>query len=212
VHRLIAPAAAILALGACDGAQEPLPWKTVAIAPFLGDPVMGDPGAPVEIVEYASTTCGHCYAFHKQMLPELKARYLDTGKARLRWIVMPTPPAEISMAGAALARCSGEEKFFDVIADLFDTQDALIKAAPRPRKLQQTLIALGGRHGLNADEVGTCIADPEIQRVTTKGVRDAPASVTGTPSFFVDGQQIDENSAAAIAAAVEARLGAAVPN
>jgi len=203
---------AALAVSACGGPEErALPYKTVPITPFLGDAVMGDPKSPVEIVEYASTTCSHCYAFHKQALPELRTRYIDTSKAHLRWIVMPTPPAEISVAGAAIARCAGEEKYFDVIADLFDTQDALIKAAPHPRRLQQTLVALGGRHGLSADQVGTCIADPAVLAVTRKGVEEAPASVTGTPSFFVNGEQIDENSAEAIAAAIDAKL-AAAPN
>jgi protein-disulfide isomerase len=199
--------ASALALSACSDSEEPLPWKTVEISPFLGDPVMGDPNAPVEIVEYASTTCGHCATFHEQMLPQLKEGYIDTGKAKLRWIVMPTPPAELSVAGAALARCAGEDKFFDVIADLFETQDALIKAAAHPRRLQDTLVALGARHGLNADEVGTCIGDAKVHEVTIAGAQAAPATVTGTPSFFVNGQQVDENSADAIAAVIDAKLG-----
>jgi len=206
---------ATLALAACAGdsdGENLKPWKTVEIAPFMGEPVMGDPNAPVEIVEYASTTCGHCAAFHEQMLPELKSRYIDTGKAKLRWIVMPTPPAEISVAGAAIARCAGEDKFFDVIADLFDSQDAIIKAATQPRKLQDALVALGGRHGLDADEVGTCIGDTEIQKLTIKGAQDAPATVTGTPTFIVNGKQVDENSVEAIAAAIEAKLAASAPN
>ncbi len=211
--RVLLALGAALALSACGGDSEKLkPWKTVEIKPFMGEAVMGDPSAPVEIVEYASTTCGHCAAFHEQMLPDLRARYIDTGKAKLHWIVMPTPPAEISVAGAALARCAGEDKFFDVIADLFKSQEEIIKAAPRPRQLQDALVALGGRHGLNADEVGTCIGDANIQKLIIKGAQEAPASVTGTPTFFVNGQQVDENSADAIAAAIEAKLPAPAPN
>lgn len=198
---------AALALAACGESDEPLPWKIVEISPFLGDPVMGDADAPVEIVEYASTTCGHCATFHQQMLPQLKERYIDTGKAKLRWIVMPTPPAELSVAGAAIARCAGEDKFFDVIADLFDRQDELLNAARSSRRLQEALVALGGRHGLTADEVGTCISDPEIQQITVAGAQNAPDTVTGTPTFFVNGKQVDENSADAVAAVVDAELG-----
>jgi protein-disulfide isomerase len=202
--------AATLAVSACGGPEEPAAaYKTVPITPFLGDAVMGDPKSPVEIVEYASTTCSHCSAFHKEALPELKTRYIDTGRARLRWMVMPTPPPEISVAGAALARCAGEAKFFDVIADLFDAQDALIEAAPHPRRLQQAFIDIGRRHGLSSDEVGTCIADPAIFAVIRKEAEEAPATVTGTPAFFVNGQQVDENSAEAIAAVIEAKLAVA---
>jgi protein-disulfide isomerase len=197
--------AAALALSAC-GSEETRPWKTVEIAPFMGDAVMGNPGAPVEIIEYASTTCGHCAAFHEQMLPQLKTRYIDTGKAKLRWIVMPTPPAEISVAGAAIARCAGEDKFFAVIDDLFKSQEEIVKSARSPRALQDALVALGGRHGLNADQVSTCISDASIQQLIIKTAREAPESVTGTPSFFVNGKQVDENSADAIAAAIDAEL------
>lgn len=202
---------AALALAACGG-EDLMTWKTVEISPFLGDQVMGDPAAPVEIVEYASTTCGHCAAFHQREMPQLKERYIDTGKAKLRWIVMPTPPSEISLAGAALARCAGEAKFFEVIDDLFKSQDALIKAGPHPRRLQDALVALGGRHGLNADEVGTCIGDARIQQATVKGVRGAPDSVTGTPTFFVDGKKVEEHSTAAIGAAIDAILAAKQAN
>jgi len=197
--------AAALALSACDS-EEARPWKTVEIAPFMGDAVMGDPAAPVEIVEYASTTCGHCAAFHEQMLPQLKTRYIDTGRARLRWIVMPTPPAEVSVAGAAIARCAGEGKFFDVIADLFDSQEEIIKAARSPRKLQEALVGLGGRHGLSADEVGSCVSDTNIQQLIIKAARAAPETVTGTPTFFVGGQQVDENSVEAIARVIDEKL------
>ena len=45
-----------------------------------GDIVMGDPDAPVEIIEYASMTCGHCAAFHNENLEPLKENYIETGK------------------------------------------------------------------------------------------------------------------------------------
>jgi protein-disulfide isomerase len=195
-----------------DGSGPALEHKTVEISPFLGQPVMGDPAAPVEIVEYASTTCGHCRAFHKDELPELKAKYIDTGKARLVYRVLPTPPAQVSIAGAALARCAGEEKFFDVIADLFDSQDELVSAARAPRKLQQAFNAIGARHGLSADEVGTCLADEGIAQTTIQGVQETPATITGTPSFLVDGTEVEENTFEAVAAAIEAHLAAPAPN
>ena len=44
---------------------------------------MGDPNAPVTLVEYAMFTCPHCAAFAKEVLPKIKANYIDTGKVRL---------------------------------------------------------------------------------------------------------------------------------
>lgn len=202
----LAALAGALLLSGCNDSGPALPHKTVPVTPFMGEAVMGDPAAKVEIVEYASTTCSHCKAFHEEVLPELKAKYIDTGNAKLVYRVMPTPPPELSVAGAALARCAGEEKFFAVIDDLFQKQEKLIGAMRQPRRLQRELTELGSRHGLSADEVGSCIAHGPLTKHLIDVARAAPESVTGTPSFFINGQQVDENSADAIGAVIEEEM------
>lgn len=203
-------ASAALMLAACEQPREPEPWKTVEITPFLGTPFLGQENAPVVVTEYASTTCGHCRAFHEQVFPELKTKYIDTGKIRLNWVVMPTPPQAISLAGAAIARCAGEDKFFAVIDDLFKNQNLIIEAGANPWRLQKQLRELGARHGLNADQVGTCIADPSLTEVTRKFVQESPAFVTSTPTFLIDGKDVDQTMEA-LSAAIDAELAKAQP-
>jgi protein-disulfide isomerase len=203
-------ASAALMLAACEQPREPEAWKTVEITPFLGTPFMGQENAPVVVTEYASTTCGHCRAFHEQVFPELKAKYIDTGKIRLNWVVMPTPPQAISLAGAAIARCAGEDKFFAVIDDLFKNQNLIIESGANPWRLQKQLRELGARHGLNADQVGTCIADPSLTEVTRKFVQESPAFVTSTPTFLIDGKDVDQTMEA-LSAAIDAELAKAQP-
>lgn len=204
--RLVLAAAALL-VAACEQPREAEKFNTVAITPFLGAPVLGNPNAPVTITEYASTTCGHCYVFHRDIFPELRAKYIDTGKAKLAYVVMPTPPAPISAAGGAIARCAGEAKFFDVIADLFENQQKIVEAAKNPWRLQKELRAVGNRHGLSNDQIGTCIDDKAVDGVTRQGVRDAPESVTGTPTFIVAGEEVPHDTLEAIGAAIDAQLG-----
>ncbi|MDP3491929.1 MAG: thioredoxin domain-containing protein [Hyphomonadaceae bacterium] len=206
----LALAATALLLAACEQPREPEAYKTVEITPFLGQPVMGDPNAPVLITEYASTTCGHCRAFHEQVFPELKAKYIDTGKARLAWVVMPTPPLAISIAGASIARCAGEDKFFAVIDDLFDHQNEIIESSRNPWRLQKSLRDLGGRHGLNADQVGTCIDDDALVELTRKYVQESPPFVTSTPTFIIGGEDVDQTMEA-LSAAIDAELAKAAP-
>jgi protein-disulfide isomerase len=204
----IALAAAIsaLALAACNDSGPPEPYNTVEVTPFMGEAVLGDPAAPIEIIEYASTTCSHCAAFHETVLPDLKTKYIDTGKARLVYRVLPTPPVELSVAGGALARCAGEDKFFDVIGDLFENQKSLVEATREPRKLQRFLLELGSRHGLSADEVGSCIASEPLTTHLIEVAGAAPESVTGTPAFFVNGKNVEGNSLEALSTAIDAAI------
>ena len=63
----------------------------------LGEMALGDEKAPVTIIEYASMTCPHCATFHDTTYPELKKRYIDTGKVRFIFREFPLdrwpPPA-----------------------------------------------------------------------------------------------------------------------
>ena len=204
----IAPVAiaAALLVTACEDPAQMQPYTVVPVSPFLGQPVLGDPNAPIELKEYASTTCGHCKAFHDEVFPKLKEAYIDTGKVKLVWVVLPTAPTATSLAGAAIARCAGEQKFFGVLDALFDAQDTLIDASSEPRKLQQELNAIGAKFDLSADQVGTCIDDKDVQTATREALADLPASITGTPSFTIRGEKLDVESYEGLATAIDAEL------
>jgi protein-disulfide isomerase len=201
----LALASVVLLFAACTPAADPDAYTKVEIKPFLGKPILGDPDAPVELAEYASTTCGHCKAFHDEVFPELKAKYIDTGKVKLAWYVLPTAPAPLSMAGAAIARCAGEDRFFEAIDTLFDQQDALFNA-PSPADMKKQLNDIGGKFGLSPDAVATCIDDPTIQQATNAALADMPQTITGTPSFVINGVKIEPESLEGIAAAIDAEL------
>ena len=81
---------------------------------------LGPADAKVTIVEYASLTCSHCAAFHKDTWPELKKRYIDTGK--VRFILREFPLDPLATAGFMLARCDGEAKYYPITDLLFDQQ------------------------------------------------------------------------------------------
>lgn len=207
--RIAAPAlagAALAVLAACEEATLPEPYTVVPIQPFLGAPVLGDPAAPVELAEYASTTCGHCRAFHEEVFPQLKAKYIDTGKVKLRWVVLPTPPEALSLAGAAIARCAGEARFFDAIDAMFDAQDRLLEVAGNPRRLQHELNAIGAAFDLSPDQVGTCLDDAAVMNATRAALVDMPATITGTPSFAIGGVQVEAESLEGLSAALDAEL------
>jgi len=81
-----------------------------------GDMALGAPdGAKVTVVEYASVTCPHCAAWQEETWPAFKAAFVDTNKVRYVFRELPTPPANVAVAGFMIARCAGEDKYFDVI-------------------------------------------------------------------------------------------------
>ncbi|MDX3809398.1 MAG: thioredoxin domain-containing protein, partial [Bosea sp. (in: a-proteobacteria)] len=86
----------------------------------LGDVWLGPADAKVTVIEYASMTCSHCAHFHETTWPELKKKYIDTGKIRFTLREFPLDP--LAMAGFMLARCNGNDKFYPMTDLLFSQQ------------------------------------------------------------------------------------------
>ena len=82
--------------------------------------VLGDPNAPVTVVEYASLTCPHCANFHNDTFKAFKARYIDTGQVRM--VYRDFPLDGVALRAAALARCTEGETYFDLIQLMYRSQ------------------------------------------------------------------------------------------
>ena len=100
-----AAAMALLATSFPALAQNVSPQDLSVPGP-LGDVALGAADAKVTIIEYASMTCPHCAAFHQSTYPELKKRYIDTGK--VRYVLREFPLDPLATAGFMLARCDGD--------------------------------------------------------------------------------------------------------
>ena len=164
------------------------PAETAALdAPqALPDVVEGKADAPATIVEYASMTCGHCAAFHKDVWPALKAKYVDTGKAKFVLREFPLDP--LALAAFMLARCAGPDKRDALVDRLFDHQaDWAFVANPLPKLEAQTSAA-----GLSAADFDACLKDQKLFEAV-RSIRDAASAKLGvdsTPTFFVAGKRL----------------------
>jgi protein-disulfide isomerase len=151
----------------------------------LGDMSLGDEKAPVTIIEYASMTCQHCANFHETTYPELKKKYIDTGK--VRFIFREFPLEQLAAAASMLARCGGKERFFPMVETLFQQQRTW--AVQRPL---QPLMAIGKQAGLSEAGFNECLKNQQV----LDGIEDVrkraaeKLNVQSTPTFFVNGKQL----------------------
>ena len=189
-RRFAVVALSTLALVACgaagDGKTSSGPDASEANASGELGHVMGDANAPLTIIEYASPTCPACKYFHDTVKPTLEERFISTGK--VKFVFREYPLNEIDVAAYAMARCAGEDKFFDVLDDLFANQDG-IRYAAQNGVVKTTLGAIGQRHGIADKEAfDACLADGEIRKALADTFATSEQwGVEGTPTFIIDG-------------------------
>ncbi len=154
--------------------------------PAAPDMVLGDPEAPIKIVEYASLTCPHCASFHNDILPRLKADYIDTGKARLVYRDFPLDRA--ALQAAAIARCAGDDRFFGFIEVLYATQDTWARSS-RPIDALAAVVRVGG---LQREAIDACLADKAlVDGILAQRLRgDTEFGVRSTPTFIINGEKV----------------------
>jgi protein-disulfide isomerase len=150
----------------------------------LGDEVLGDDKAPVTIIEYASMTCPHCAHFALTTFPQLKEKYIDTGK--VKYILREFPFDPIAAGAFMLARCAGsKEKYYALVDLLFRTQGTW--AVDKPLG---PLLATVKQAGFTEDSFKKCLSDQKLLE-GIEAVRDRAAKqfkVGSTPTFFINGQ------------------------
>ena len=181
-------AAALAAHGALAAATAPEPDRTVDMATVLKPGTLpelslGD-AAGLPVIEYGSLTCPHCAAFSREVLPELKKDYIDTGKVRYIFREFSRNPLDV--AAFVLARCVGDDKALAAIELLFSTQD---KWAFVDKPLEP-LIAAMRPTGLTHDQAMACLKDQaKADAIVGIGKRASDEiKMNGTPTFVIDGK------------------------
>ena len=196
-RRTALAAVATLALSACGSASDKQPatldTPTGAGTAAIQEMILGDPNAPVTLLEYASWTCPACLDFEKRVMPMLKTDYIETGKIRYVFREFPTPPVEISVAGFAIARCAGPDKYYDVLEELFQRQPGILSMARQGNQVKAALVQIAENHGI-ADESAfdACLADTNIRTAIKTSISRGDASgVNSTPTVFVNGVMLE---------------------
>lgn len=174
---------------------------------------MGNPDAPVKLVEYASLSCPHCAEFEEQGMPTLTGKYVKSGQVSWEFRTYMLFPTDAGVS--LLLHCQGAQPFFRLSQELYAGQRdwmGRIQALPQPQLEQmqnltpqqraEALVKAGGldeffrQRGMPASKVQACLADPQalekLGQITDRGNKDG---VTGTPTFFINGKVAEETAA-----------------
>jgi protein-disulfide isomerase len=148
-----------------------------------GEPLLGDPNAPVTIIEFSDFQCPFCAEFDASTFPQIKKEYVDTGKAKVVFKNFPLSFHQFSQSAAEAGECAQEQgKFWEYKETLFENQENL--SVENLKKYAKDL-------GLDAQKFDSCLDSEkfksEVENDFNEGVA---AGIMGTPSFIVGSETL----------------------
>ncbi len=205
-------------------------WTTVVAQTPEGGFVMGNPNAPVKLVEFGSMTCPHCREFDEAAMKPLTEQYVKSGRVSFEFRNYVLNGYD--MAASIVARCGGPSSFFGLTRQLYADQPEWIArsqsaspaqmqaigALPQQQQLAEIAKLAGfpewaAMRGLPVAKTNACLTDPEAPTKLVQMQTDALAAypeLPGTPSFALNGKLIEITTGSTPWAQVETALKAAL--
>jgi protein-disulfide isomerase len=165
-----------------DAPADMNPIKSPLAQAQPDDLVEGDPKAPITMIEYSSLSCPHCARFQKDVLPQIKKDFIDTGKVQL--IQRDFPLNKPAVQAAQLAHCAGPMRYFALVDVLFKTQDQWL-TEDSAEKLAQ----IAATAGMDRPTFDACLANKDVEAkiVATRKAAEDAFQVNATPTFVING-------------------------
>lgn len=178
-------------IGSAEAAEKNPSMVELMAPQALPDMALGPKTAPVTIIEYASMTCPHCAHFATTTFPELKKRYIDTGKVHFIFREFPLDP--LAAGASMLARCSADkasgdnasERYFALVEALFAGQLKWAVQKPLP-----PLFDVAKQAGFTKESFDACLSNQALLDKIEKmrGRAADEYGVNSTPTFFINGK------------------------
>jgi len=152
--------------------------------------LVGNPDAKITIIAYESLTCSHCANFHKDVYPQLKKDFLDTGLAKIEFRHFPLDLAAFNASKIAQCRNDGKTEIYN---SLFANQQKWVKGSSveeANKNLQKFLTD----QGFNL-EFEKCISDKQIEDFVLndriEGVKNY--NVNATPTIIINNKKFEKS-------------------
>lgn len=197
-------------------------WAEIVTRTEQGGFLMGNPDAPVKLVEYASLTCPHCRTFSEEATEALRNTYVRSGQVswEFRNFILGGP----DMALSILARCQAPTAFFRTVEQIYEQQQDIvgrideaevqrISALPPEQQIAPIARAMEldtffARRGMPEAQFNQCLGNPSAaQELTDLTNRAATVEqVQGTPTFFINGEKQDADGWSSLEPLLRSRL------
>jgi protein-disulfide isomerase len=146
--------------------------------------VLGDPDAPVELIEYSSFTCPHCRNLHATLVPQLMADYVDTN--RIRYVYREVYFDRYGLWASMVARCGGPDRFFGLVDLIYEQQPEWTQGAPRD--IADGLRRIGRLAGLSNEDLDACLTNqPMAEALLANYEANMEVhEISGTPTLVIN--------------------------
>tara|TARA_B100000214_G_C23748234_1_gene526457 strand:+ start:77 stop:652 length:576 start_codon:yes stop_codon:yes gene_type:complete len=152
--------------------------------------IYGQENAKITIIAYESLTCSHCADFHKNVYPQLKKDYLDTGIAKIEFRHFPLDVAALN--AAKIAQCNNEQSL-KILESLYSNQQAWVKGNTI-EEINDNLEKYLKKDGFKID-FDKCINNKEIEDFVlndrVEGVKNF--KVNATPTIIINNKKFEKS-------------------
>jgi protein-disulfide isomerase len=188
-------------------------WADVIEKTPEGGYRMGNPEAPIKLVEFGSLTCPHCADFAEKSAAELRDNFVASGRVSFEFRNFVRDPIDI--AAAQLTRCGAPESYFALTEQTFANQPAMFEAIQKGGEpaYQQAMAQPDDRRvlaiaqlaglpdffaarGIAKEQAAACLADTKTAEEMAKATQEQAKEydIQGTPTFLINGRKIEANA------------------
>jgi len=190
-------------------------WADVVAPTAEGGMLMGNPKAPIRLLEYGSLSCPHCAKFAGDSFKTLVGKYVASGKVNYEFRSFAIHPQDVPLT--MLVRCAPQETFFPLIEQVYAGFDALsastqngapalqsVGQLPPERRFVVMADTLGftkffAARGVSTDQAHTCLANPAgAEKVAKEAQAWGDAGIDSTPTLLINGNKTQVNTWAEI--------------
>ena len=152
--------------------------------------VSGNKNAKITIIAYESLTCSHCADFHKDVYPQLKKEYIDTGLAKIEFRHFPLDIAAFN--ASKISQCK-QDQGLNILESLYSDQQAWVKGGSED-EINKNLKKFINQKGFNID-FDKCVNNKEVEDFVLNDRIEGAKNfdVNATPTIIINNKKFDKS-------------------